>query len=69
MNAKPKDEALAALKALLDRLRRPDSLDGLERATLTATTRYALEQVEAIQELKRARKAQGPAVAPEGNDA
>ena len=58
---KPKDEALAALAQLLERLRSPDSLDGLERATLTATARYALGQVEAIQELKRARKAKGPA--------
>lgn len=53
---KPKDEALAALRTLLERFRHPAPLDGLEREVLRATARYAIEQVEAIQEVKRARK-------------
>lgn len=61
MTPKPKAEALDTLTRLLERLRNPAPIDGLERHTLAATAAYALEQVEAIQEIKRARKGKASA--------
>ena len=53
-----KGEALKALAHLQKRLDDPaDPLDGLARRHLRATVEFAIEQVEAIQEVKRVRKA------------
>lgn len=51
-----KTEALKALEHIRARLADGAPLDGLERARLRATAEYAIEQVGAIAELKRARR-------------
>lgn len=52
-----KAEALRALEHVVDRLKDHAPIDGLERAQLVATIEYAAEQVAAIQELQRKRRA------------
>ena len=54
---KPKAEALAALAEIARSLADPSPIVGLSRAHLTATVAYAIEQVTAISETKRPRKA------------
>lgn len=54
---KPRDEALAALASIQKALADPAPLDGLARVQLAATVEYAILQVEAIEELRRARRA------------
>ena len=55
-----KDEALKALAHIQKRLDDPEPLEGLARRHLRATVEFAVEQVEAIQEVKRVRKAVQP---------
>ena len=61
MPPQAKAEALTALehvKSMLDGPENgPGSLDGLARRLAVATLDYAMEQVAAIEELKRARRA------------
>jgi len=54
---KHKDEALKALASVRERLGSDEPLEGLGRRMLLATLDYAVEQVTAIQEVQRARKA------------
>ncbi|MBI4060137.1 MAG: hypothetical protein HY403_01775 [Elusimicrobia bacterium] len=51
-----KTEALKALDHIRQRLADGLALDGLDRARLRATAEYAIEQVQAIQEVKRVRR-------------
>ena len=62
---KAKDEALRALTHLKAQLDGDAPLGGLEKHTLKATVHYAYEQVLAIQEVKRQRKAPAGEVASE----
>ena len=55
-----KDEVLKALAHIQKRLADPDPLEGLARHQLRAVVNYAVEQTEAIQEVKRVRKAAQP---------
>ena len=55
-----KGEALKALRTVIEALAGPEPIDGLRRHQLRATVEYAQEQVEAIAELKRARRAKEP---------
>ena len=50
-----KDEAIKALRHIIERLGSPEPLVGQERFQLKGTAEYALVEVEAIEELKRAR--------------
>lgn len=52
----PRDAALAALRGIETVIASPQPIDGLLRATLAAQLAYAIAQVEAIEEVKRARK-------------
>lgn len=52
-----KDEAVKALVGLIERLASPEPVEGLARFQLKATAEYALEEVRAIVEVKRVRKA------------
>ena len=56
-----KTEALTALRDIADALGVAEPIDGLARVVLSAKVQYAIAQVEAIAELKRARKAKAPA--------
>ena len=53
-----KSEALRALAHVQKALEGSEPLEGLPRRQLAATIAYAVENVEAIQELKRRRKAE-----------
>lgn len=52
-----RDEAIRALDHAIERLASTDPIDGLSRRMLKATVEHAKEHVEAIQEVKRVRKA------------
>ena len=56
-----KEEALRALAHVQKALEGTEPLEGLPRRQLAAAAAYAVENVEAIQELKRRRKAEKPA--------
>lgn len=58
---KPKHEALTALASISRALADPSPIDGLARVQFSATVEYAIAQVEAIEELRRARKKKGAA--------
>lgn len=57
MATQHRDEALKVLSQVIARLADPQLLVGLEKMQLRATVEYARDEVEAIQEVKRARKA------------
>lgn len=59
-----KEEALKALAHIRKALESPDPIEGLARHQLKATADFAVEEVEAIQELKRARRTTGETSAP-----
>jgi len=51
-----RDEALKALKTLIERLSSLEPIDGMNRYQLKAVAEYAQEQVALIQEVRRVRK-------------
>ena len=60
-----KAEARRALEQVRDRLRGAEPVEGLARFQLAASVEFALEQLEQIEELKRARaKAKAGTEAP-----
>ncbi len=50
-----KDEALKTLNGVIEALAKPEPIDGLRRFQLKGACEFALEEVKAIQELKRRR--------------
>ena len=52
-----KKEALKALMTVLEALAGPEPLEGLRRHQIRAAAEYCREEVEAIAELKRPRRA------------
>lgn len=59
-----KEEALKALAHIRKTLDGTEPIEGLARHQLKATADFAVEEVEGIQELKRARRATEPPTAP-----
>ena len=57
-----KEEALKALAHIRKTLDGTEPIEGLARHQLKATADFAVEEVEAIQELKRVRRAADPNV-------
>jgi hypothetical protein len=53
----PQAEALAALHEVVDRLGKPGPLPAVERVVIEALLLHAIAQVEAIQVLRRPRRA------------
>ena len=56
MITRHKDEALRALEEIRKKLVAPEEIRGLDHRLLVATVDYAIEQILAIQEVKRKRK-------------
>ena len=56
-----REEALRALAHVQKALEGPEPIEGLPRRQLAATVAYVVEQVEALQELKRQRRTEAPA--------
>jgi hypothetical protein len=54
-----KAEAEKAVRTVAEALAGPEPIEGLRRFQLRATLEYALEQLAAVQELKRPRKTLG----------
>ena len=52
-----REEALKAINQVWEMLAAPTPMDGLQRHLAQATLKYATEEVLAIQEVKRVRKA------------
>ena len=52
-----KSEAVKAIQHVVEALAGPEPIEGLRRHQLRATLEFAQEQVNSIQELKRARRA------------
>ena len=61
MTPTAKSEALKAIDTVRKNLRNGDPVDDLSRRIMAATLDYAVEQVTAIQELKRQRRAMSDA--------
>ena len=55
-----KEEAVKAIRQVIEALAGPEDIAGLRRFQLRAALEYAAEQVDAIQELRRARKVKEP---------
>lgn len=56
----PQAEALAALHQVVDRLGKPGPLAPVEKVIVEALVVHAIERIEAIQALKRPRRARAP---------
>ena len=55
-----RDEALKALEHVIDRLAAAEPIDGLTKYQLKASLEFAHEEIQKIQEVKRARKTKEP---------
>lgn len=57
---KAKAEAIAAVQDVKTALEGPELIEGMRRFQLRATLEYALDQIQQIQAVKKARKEKGP---------